>query len=224
MVLCGSALVAVLLNGLLSNMPDGQFPAFAGVFGLIAVGQWLLIAIPLWLLLTRRGISFRHVGELSPDVRATDQQFGIREILIVTAVTASLLSAIRWLFASLPWAPDESMRRGLMIFGYLALCNVFVTLPLLVAPLLRRFAHVSTLIALAFIALITSCEVPAFHQVERNSTNERIVWITLWVMNYVQAMWVLMALGTLRAGGYRLAAGQTTGPAAKIAVNQAEQS
>jgi hypothetical protein len=223
MALLALTVVGVLINGLLSQMPGSEIPAFAAVMGLIALGQYLLIATPLLLLFTRRRLGWRHVQAWSSDEQRADQQFGIGEMLIVTAGTGLLFGVLRLLVQSGPWTTESSLVRGLLIMGYLAACNVFVTLPLFIAPLLRRFALAATILALASIVVITACEIIAFHAVERNSSNERVVF---WAMNYGQAMWVLLALGTLRAGGYRLAAATSATPtiAAAIVVNRANQS
>ena len=121
---------------------------------------------------------------------------------------------------------DRDISEGVLTFAYLALCNVFVTMPLLVAPLLRRFALVCTLLALAFVTLVTVGENSALVFIERAPNNTQlIVWQRMyWATNYFQAMWVLLALGTLRLGGYRLAAAKTTDLTASIAQNKADPS
>lgn len=212
---CAIALVALVVNFLLGPMLGYELPVIVAVCGLAALGQWLLAVGTLSSLVTARNIRLRHASELSTDVAASDQQFGIRELLLATAGTAALLGAIRWLVQSHSTAPDVSMIRGLVIFGYVVACNVFVVIPLLVGPLLRRFAGMSTLLALTFVAIVTSCEIAAFRHF-KSVSNETVVF---WTINYVQAMWIVLVLGTVRAGGYRLAGAKTTDLAAAIAVH-----
>src|SRR4029453_18616225 len=51
MALCALTVIALVVNAALFN-PSSEYPAFAGVMGLVAVGQCLLIAAPLLLLFT----------------------------------------------------------------------------------------------------------------------------------------------------------------------------
>jgi len=218
LVLVAMSVLAMCLGGLLGNVARGELLAFAGVIGLVAIAQWLMIAGLLWPLLATRNVRLCNVQDLTSVERAKSQQYGIREMLIATAVAAVLLGAIRW-FLSQPWPSslDSSASRTLLVFGYLAACNTFVMLPLLVSPLLRRFAMVSTLLALAFVAVVSVCELTALRQQfgPVHAAHAINLGVVCWLMNFTQAGWVLAALITFRADGYRLVAA--------IAVNKADQ-
>ncbi|MCI0359819.1 MAG: hypothetical protein L0211_15185, partial [Planctomycetaceae bacterium] len=209
LALIAMAVLAMLVSGLLGNMARGEVLPFAGAMSLVAIGQWLLIAGLLWTMTAPRRVRLCRIQDLSPDLRAREAQFGIRDLLIATGVTAALLAVIRAVLSqSWPSSGMSSTPGALLIFGYLAACNAFVTMPLLAAPLLRRFGAAATLLALAFVALVTVCELTAwFRQIGPihavHGFSHRVV---VWVMNYSQAAWVLAALVTLRADGYRLVA------------------
>lgn len=208
LVLCALAVMGTLLGLLIAGMPQSQLAALAGVLGVVAIGQWLLMVCLFWPLMAMRSIRLRHIQDLPTDPRATKQQFAIREVLIVTALAAVFLGVIRWWVFSQQWEAERPTSRPLFFFGYLTLCNILVCAPLLIAPLLRRHATVSTLVALAFVAVVTVYEIEGwFHQIGPTPwmyvPNHRRMF---WSLNLFQAMWILLALGILRAGGYRLAA------------------
>jgi len=213
---CAVAVFAAYLNACLENMSNPELLGFLGVLSLVALGQWALMVGLLWPLLAIRGIRLRHVQELSDDGWAT-KQFAIRDIAALTIVVAIFLASLRWWIVSQQGA-NPSTSRTIFFFGYLVLCNLLVTIPLFFAPLVRRHAIACTLMAVALVGLITVCEIAIFlhyHQIPwpYNQNFRRMFWS----MNCIQALWVLLAMGTLRLGGYRLSA-----PPRPVAVTQPE--
>ena len=205
---CLAIMAAMTVNCLVSIMPMGRVVPMSALFGAVAAVQSGLIAGLLWILGKTTGAHLRHLDELPSDILGADQQFGIRAVLIATGLIAAVLSGIRWaLDLNIPESSPD--RRGIVIFGFLVLCNLFVVLPLIIGPLLRRFALTSTLAALGFVGLITALEVSGINQIERGAAN---AWSILLLLNYAQAGWVLLALCFVRRAGYRLSAAIPVSP------------
>jgi hypothetical protein len=207
------AVLAVLTNVLVGgwlwpgsrSLLAGSLLTTTGMYGIVALGQWLLVAVPLGLLRYQRKVCLRHTSDVPLSTFHADQQFGIREVIILTVLTAILLGAIRGLIQMKPWFPGYI--DNLASLGYLALCHVFFALPLLVAPLLRRFALVATVAAMALTAVVTASELAVYIQfMPPVNTIQVEIWREVtWAANSSQAIVVVAVLGTLRAGGYRLA-------------------
>jgi hypothetical protein len=78
-----------------------------------------------------------------------------------------------------------------------------MTLPLLLATLVRRFAWLATLSVMLLMAAATAWELPLMHAVgPLNGPDE---WHLVWI-NAFSAAWVLLAMGLLRLAGYGLTA------------------
>ena len=210
---CVVLFVALLFGSSLDGSAGPETPLLFGILAVALALQSILVAGTLSILARPKEIRLRHNHELSPEPQATDHQFGIRELLIATAVAAMLLGAIRWMIQSSS-ITERTWIRELYGIAFLLLSNVFITMPLLIAPLLRRYAFASTMFALAFVGLVTVVEQSAYLQMERPPSNVQVVvWQQFfWTMNGVQAIWMLLALGILRLGGYRLAAAGNSGP------------
>lgn len=197
---CLAIAAAATISAMIGGVPVSRLPPISMLFGVVAIVQCLLVTSLLWILGNASRARLRHLDDLPRSVRATDQQFGIREVLVVTAIIAVLLGAIRLILQLAPGAASP-LTQGAIIWGYLVLCNVFIVLPVIVSPLLRRFALTCTLIALVFVGVVTGLEVTALHRIEKGPDTG---WIVFSLANYVQSAWVLLALGVLRYGGYRL--------------------
>lgn len=205
LALCTMAVLAFLLNGWLGDVPTAELPALAGVFGLVALVQWMLMLGLFWPLLMMRGIRLHCLQDLPGDSPAKQKQFAIRELLIVTFAVAVFLGATRWWILS-QQAADQSTNRTVYFYGYLVLSNLLLTIPLLVATVLRRYGVVLTLIACAFAGLVTVSEIAVFlHYNPMPWPESQKFHRMFWTVNGVQALWVLLAMGALRLGGYRLA-------------------
>jgi len=171
--------------------------------GACVLAQWLLVQAPLWCIAVMFGVALRQRGEFSAPLQAKDLQFGIRQLLILTAIVAVVLGSGRLLLAWLGTRFD-GMSGDTPIFIFLAVAAVAMTLPLLIAALLPQYAVPATLGVLVVIALATCGEYP----LERMMTGSRgggpDVWHFAWI-NAFQAFWVLAVVIAVRACGYGLA-------------------
>jgi hypothetical protein len=174
-----------------------------GLYGGLLLGQYLLAQVPLWAITIWRGVRLGSTAEQQGGPRPSDQQFGIREVMILTAAVAIVLGMGRWLIHSASFRASWPDSQLLLVIGFLVVANTTISLPLVFAMLLTRRALVASLLAAVSIALVTAIEVPAF-ELLRESGNRNDISLVLWTMNLTQALWVGAALLVLRLGGYRL--------------------
>lgn len=179
--------------------------------GACVLAQWLLVQAPLWCLAVMFGVAIRPRADLATAVQPSDLQFGIRQLLILTAIVAVVLGIGRVLVAWLG-AQLEGLKGETPIFIFLAIAGVLMTLPLLVAALLPRLAIPATLAVLLLIALATVGEYPLQRTVAGGRGGGPDVWHFAWI-NAFQAFWVLLVIIALRLCGYGLAprGGQSSG-------------
>jgi hypothetical protein len=192
-----------LLTALAGNLrlhvgPNSEFVELAGCF----LGQWLLVQIPLWLMALFYSLRIRH----RHDLQATDdrrvRQFGLRQLMIFTAVIGILLGIGRSLV--LTFMPARMTLGGdTLIILFLAVAAVVMTLPLLLASLLPRLAMPATLLVLGLIVLGTLSELPMLAQFRRGPGPD--LWHLVWI-NLFTAAWVLTFSLITRAYGYHLLA------------------
>jgi hypothetical protein len=191
------AIQAGLLLVVLFTMGVGLDLGIIGSLGGMVLGQWLLSQLPLWALVWWRRVSLRP-ADASPGRGLPDHQFGIRQLLILTAIVAVMLGAGRLLVLSQKQVtPVGGGKFAVVIF--VAFCNTILTLPLIVAVLSPRRAILGCSLAIGLVALVTLGEIQEFTYLSPGSG-----WLVFWIMNFGQALWVLLATGILRAGGYRL--------------------
>ena len=198
-------LIVVVVAAILANKGPGLDAQFFVAFGAAMLGQWVLVQTPLWLLSIMKGLRLRHVADLAQTGGTADHQFGIRQLMILTAIVAVTLGVGRMLVGTWKWEGHGPAAGEIaLVFSFLVLCNTLATLPLVVAALLPRNALAACLVGIGFVALVTLCEVPAFELVRPSGASSDDTAI-FWIMNFVAAGWVLVSLGILRLGGYRLA-------------------
>jgi hypothetical protein len=194
---CLAIMAAATVNMWMGGVPLDRVPPISALLSAVAVVQSALIASLLWILGKTTGIRLCHL-----DALPADQQFGIRAVLVVTGLIAAILGGIRWALELHTPAPS-AVSRAVSIYGYLVLCNLFMVLPLIVAPLLRRFALACTLGAIGFVVLVTAFEVSGLNQIERGPRDGLLVLLPL---NLAQVGWLVLALFVVRRAGYRLSA------------------
>jgi hypothetical protein len=192
------AIQAGLLLVVLFTMGVGFDLGIIGSLGGLVLGQWLLSQLPLWALVWRRRVSLRAV-DAAAGSELPDHQFGIRQLLILTAIVAVMLGAGRLLVLSLQLQVTPMGRGQVAVLILVGFCNTILTLPLIVAALSPQRAILGCCLAIGLVALVTLCEIPAFTYLSPGSGQ-----LVFWIMNFGQAFWVLLATGILRAGGYRL--------------------
>jgi hypothetical protein len=171
--------------------------------GACVLVQWLLVQAPLWCLAVMFGLSIKHRGAFALAGQPRDLQFGIRQLMILTAIVAVVLGVARllaaWLRAQqLAWDGDTP------IFIFLTVAAVAMTLPLMIAALLPRHAIPATLAVLLVIALGTAGEYPLQRALTGGGGGGPDLWHFVWI-NAFQAFWVLVIAIAVRLCGYRLA-------------------
>jgi hypothetical protein len=170
------------------------------VFGGGMLLQWLLVQGPLWLLAAIYGLHVVHRDDAALKTDRRHQQFGIRQLMILTALVAVVLGIGRWTLGGM--STDEfrdDWQDGVLILSFLGICNSLIAFPLVAAALLPRWTVPAVVAALALVAVATALEVPLLEMISKGGES----WI-LWLMNGVQAAWILGVLLLLRLGRYRL--------------------
>jgi hypothetical protein len=197
---------AMAINSLLYSQPNPAIILFA------TFGQWLLAQAPLWILAWRRGLGIR-LGEDRVGRSAGQLQFGIRQLMILTAIVAVLLGAGRALAPAIKSIVDGGSWHEAPAFAFVVATNVVLTLPLALGILLPQRAGLACVLGLAFLGLATWCELSLLWVfLPGTGAPDPDVVGMFWAMNLLQAAWVLVPLGVLRLVGYRLAGAGTADP------------
>lgn len=156
-----------------------------------AAGQWLALQAPLWFLSASYGLQIHYRGkETETSIRPL--QFGTRQLMIVTAIVAVFLGVGRALLTTIDASSDT------FAFLFLAVAGILMSLPLLLACLLPRWAVRSVLILLALIAAATWGEYPLLQELGGDGPE---FWHFVWI-NFFQSAWIVFVITLLRAFGY----------------------
>lgn len=154
-------------------------------------GQWLALQAPLWFLSASYGLQIHYRG-METETSIRPLQFGTRQLMIVTAILAVLLGVGRALVTTI----DASSE--VFAFIFLAVAGILMSLPLLLACLLPRWAVRSVLILLALIAAATWGEYPLLQELGGDGPE---FWHFMWI-NFFQSAWIVFVITLLRAFGY----------------------
>jgi hypothetical protein len=202
------ALLAAIL--LVLNFAINNRGADEGILlGASFVGVWLFVQIPLWI---GRGIyRFRLESwiESSPFAIVGEHQFGIRQLLIVTAAAAAAMGFGRLMILGIG-ADEQRISLGgpqvemMVVVGLFILCNTLVAFTVITGPLLPRHWLFAVALGCCVAAVITLVEWTFFRLVGGPSRQQALVIIV--GMNAVQFGWLLLNLVALRLAGYRLIA------------------
>ena len=195
--------LAVAINVGLHGGPDAAAPVLA----LCACGQWLIIQVPLWGLAIGYGLKLRHQEDADYGFDPRQWQFGIRQLMIITAVVAIALGIGRLVFTHL--GDRINLRGEVPVFIFLAVAAVGITLPLLLAALLQRGSVPGTLLVLVVIGLATAFELPLLRRVHAGPGPQVGHLIGI---NAFTAGWILVVAVMVRLNGFRLATANN-GPA-----------
>lgn len=196
-----AVLPLVLALGALRGPMDLQFLVMVG--GAIA-GQWILVQIPLWLLVWYYGLRIVAAGD-EPAFSPRDQQFGIRQLMVLTAIVAVVLGLGRMLLGGISRetaGPDWI--EGVKVFGMMAIANTFIMLPMLGAVLLPRLSAAAAVFAGLFAVAVAIVEYSVFRLMARGGGSAGDLILVFGAINVVQCAWVVALVSTLRLGGYRL--------------------
>jgi hypothetical protein len=211
-ILVAAVVVAIVINMTLHEPSEGAL-LFLIVFGIVLGGQWLFAQVPLWFLAIAYGLRLTSLhGETSDAPRMT-RQFGIRQLMVVTAVVAVVLGIGRllvgWLLRDEGFLNDAG--EGFFIIGFIAASGVVCILPLVLAMLMSRGAAIAALASLVFVGLVTWAELPVLQAVS-STVSPTDKWMFA-AINTFQAAWVLAITALLRWGGYRLTMKSAAAPA-----------
>ena len=182
---------------------DGWFPLLmAGCM----VGQWILVLLPFAGFSLTYSMRLTHRSD-APDLdyvgNPRQLQFGIRQLMILTAIVAVVLGGLRWLVLTLVANLGERGMGDAPIFIFLAVAAVTMTVPLVVALLLPRWWIAATAAVLALIALVTYWEYPLMSMLPRAAGPD--TWHFVFI-NAFTTGWIVVVLGAMRLLGYDLTA------------------
>jgi hypothetical protein len=131
-----------------------------------------------------------------------ERQFGLQQLIIITAVTGVLFGIGRIVAPHLVDRIDIP-RRDLVILAFLGIAEVILTIPLLLAPLLERRSLLAVALALLVIGLATVWEHQLLALVSGASPGVgRRLFIAI---NSGTALIMLFLLSIVRFNGYSLA-------------------
>lgn len=191
-----TSLVALALVLCIRNSGVGHFELLW--FG-ITMTQWVGIQLPLWVLRLYFGWRLAWPGTDLAPARPTDLQFGIRQLMMWTALVAVTLGVGRWLLT------DELRNNGrdesIVVFLVLTSFNCLLAWPIIWA-LLIRFAWPLWLVAAGVCCvMLTLTEIATMKAVIGRGGG----WEFFWIMNAIQSVSGAAALLGLRLSGFRLA-------------------
>lgn len=173
----------------------------AGIGTILAYSQgtqWIVAQLPFWTIAFIFRLRLRHFTDPDQD-NAPRGQFGIAQLMIITGIVGVILGLGRILITSnvLRWMPDREMP----IFFFLVGVAIVMTIPLVFAAFLSRYAVWAVLVAIVFIVAITIAELPLLEAtVGRRGGPDvmHLVWI-----NVFTTAWVLLHVVATRLAGYQ---------------------
>lgn len=162
--------------------------------------QWLLVQLPLWVVALVFGVRLLHRSESPRLAHARDRQFGIGQLMIFTAIVGIAFGIGRSIVTTLLSHGGMGPTEPTQIF--LAAAAIVITLPLLLAALLPKFAGPAVAIVVALIGLATAWELPLIGRLQNNGfpNSDQLVSI-----NAFTSAWILLFVVGMRFSGYRLA-------------------
>ncbi len=169
-------------------------------FTILFFGAWLVSQIPLWGLKTAFRFELRHTDERKT-FDPSQRQFGIRQLIVATAIVGVALGIGRLLIANVP--QDFSPMQGeIVVFVYLQVIVAIFSIPLLLASLLERGALIGASLVLAMISLGTYFEEPILLSFVAWGPNS--IFYELIGINAFACGLHLVVAATVRRCGYRL--------------------
>lgn len=195
--------IAALVSAFFVNVVRHSAAAeFIIVLAASLLGQWLIVQTILWGLAVAYG--WRLHFQAAADYRGSapqprDRQFGIRQLMIVTAIIGVLLGTGRIILTNLP--PDMDFARGeAPVVIFLGVSAILITLPLLVAAFLPKWAVGSCAVLLVIIGAATVWQFPLLALVDPAVPKD--VAYLLFAINFSAAAWILAFVAAARLCGY----------------------
>jgi len=187
--------------------PQGSGAIFVVLlFGSAFVTQWLLVQVPMWVGAAIYGLSIRHCVDERLCHKLSNQQFGIRQVMILTAIVAVVMGVGRILFGGASQQTVVTDWSGMAPFFVAATYHALIAFPLVAAALLKRRTAIGVLAALLLVALATFLEIPLLRLVERSGSSEPYETLSLLCLSGTQATWIVGIVFLLRLAGYELQA------------------
>ncbi|HUE73152.1 MAG TPA: hypothetical protein VMP01_19865 [Pirellulaceae bacterium] len=197
--------VAMVIGAMLANVALYAVPASELASELVIIGsgllaQWLLVQLPLWGLVMFYGLRLRHIDSRPQQADLRERQFGIRQLMIFTGLVGVTLGIGRILVGAL--SNRFSIDGEGPIFVFLAVAAIVMTLPVLLAALLPRWAVPATVGMLLIVGLTTVVEVPLLDRIHGGWGPD--MWHFFWI-NAFTAGWIALVCVVVQRNGYRLA-------------------
>ena len=164
--------------------------------------QWLLYQAPLWMV-RRRGWRLAWPGAPPGESSAGELQFGVRQLMIWTAIVAAFLAAARLLVGDKLRDVDRmEFRQEAAVFFIASLLNSLLVFPIVWGCFVRRRLWLWLLISALWCALMTPLELLL---VKYAASGGRINDLEIFVlMNVAQSLAVAGILLAARLAGFRL--------------------
>ena len=190
--------VAVAMN---THFHDWPSRSMAVVISLCLVGQWIVVQSVLWGLVVGFGLHLHHAEDRQHNENLHQVQFGIRQLIFVTTIVGVILGIGRVIIDPIKanLSPD---RVEMVIFVFLAVAAALLTLPLVVAGLMRHLAIPGVALTLVLVGVITAFEMPLLQVLQPRFGPETSDFIAI---NTFTALMILTVLAIVRINGYNLA-------------------
>lgn len=181
---------ALGIHAAFGSIPDNAIMAV----GLCLIGQFVALQFPLWLLVVAFRLSLRHNSESKEGV-AKQLQFGIWQLMIVTAIAAGLMGVGRLVLATITFEREHP------VFIFLVIAAIVQSVPLILATLLRRFAIPAVLGILVLTAIATYWEASLFQVLNLGRGPDIGHFVA---MNAFTTLFTLIVALTVRLNGFSL--------------------
>jgi hypothetical protein len=161
------------------------------------VAQWVASQIPYWTIALIFRLRLRHWSQ--QDDEGLRAQFGIGQLMIITAIIGVLLAIGRILVAAN--FSDLDLDPEMPIFFFLVGTAIIVTLPLVCAAFLSRYAMGAMLAAVIFVVAVTIMELPLLEATIGTRGGPDVMHL-IWI-NTFTTVWVLAMVLAARLAGYQ---------------------
>lgn len=199
------ALPVTVFCNLRLHSGSGESVFAVGVAACLA-GQFAFLQLPFWGLVLTYGLRLWYCKTISLRSDPRETQFGIRQLMIFTTIVAVVLGAGRLAVTYLPSFAGQDNATPAFIF--LAVAAVVITLPLILAALLPRFAIPAVGVVLVMIGLLTAFELPLLNRFHSAGIRENLLFVFI---NGFTSAWILAVVLIVRISGFRLSTPKTVG-------------
>lgn len=201
-----TASLLLTLNIVVNSPGNGVWEGI--LLGGTLVGVWLVAQAPLWVARGTYRFQIHLLHEVDQAEIAAELQFGIRQLLVVTAAVGATLGLGRLLILGFEsegrWGGLGGPRlEMLVVVGLFVVCNSLVAFTVITAALLRRHWLFGLALGLCAANAVTLVEWTLFASLVSGLDK----WEALEIvggMNGLQFSWLLFSLVILRSAGYRL--------------------